>query len=58
MDAMTPNGVTETFVVRLTAENSGIWRGNIICVGSQAQQNFSSLQELLRLMDSALAQKK
>ena len=45
---------TATFVVRVSRKPGEPWKGNVAWVTERCQQNFSSMQELLELIDDTL----
>lgn len=45
-----------TFIVRIISEENSTWQGQIEWVDGKQTQNFRSMLELVRLMDTALSQ--
>jgi len=45
----------QSFVVSIRSQENHSWQGTLTWVEEQKQENFRSVLELLRLMDSALS---
>ena len=46
-----------TFVVRVTEETGGSWRGDMAEVAQRKLHRFSNVQELLGLMETAIEER-
>lgn len=45
----------QSFVVSIRSQENHTWQGTVTWVEEQKQENFRSVLELLRLMDSAIS---
>lgn len=46
-----------TFLIRINKKPGAPWQGNVVWVCEHCEQNFSSMQELFRLMNDTLSVK-
>ena len=49
------NHGNQSFVVSIKSQENHTWQGSVTWVEEQKQENFRSVLELLKLMDSAIS---
>ena len=49
------NNGNQSFVVSIKSRENHTWQGSVTWVEEQKQENFRSVLELLKLMDSAIS---
>lgn len=58
MGAKNSGSKTQSFVVEIKSQENHSWQGIITWVEGKKKENFRSALEMIRLMDSALAEEK
>jgi hypothetical protein len=51
-------GAQETFIIRILNRQNATWQGTVTHMEGKEEQHFRSLLELIKLIDSALAEDK